>query len=58
MTFFSYKLFLFYKSLFFFYTSSLSLINMRISKMKFEIRDIQSRTKRVKIENLKMIMFF
>ena len=37
---------------------SLFFINIRISKMRFETRDVQSRVKKMKIENLKTIMFF
>ena len=37
---------------------SFPLINIRILKMRFETRDVQSRVKRMKTENLKTIMFF
>ena len=56
--FFFYKSLLFYESSFILYTLLLSLKNIRISKTRFEIRDVQSRVKRVKIENLKTIIFF
>ena len=55
-----YKSFLFYKlSLFFIHPLfSFPFINIQILKMRFETRDVQSRVKRVKIENLKTIIFF
>ena len=49
---------LFYKSFLFFIHHLFFLINIRISKMRFEIRDVQSRIKKMKIENLITIMFF
>ena len=55
---FFYKSSLFYKSLLLFMHHLLLFINIRISKTRFEIRDVQRRVKRVKIENLKTIMFF
>ena len=41
---------------FYFYASSLSLINIRISNIKFETCDVQNQIKRIKIENLKTII--
>ena len=55
---FFYKSFLFYKLFLFFMHHFFFFLNIRIWKTRFKIRDVQSRIKRVKIENLKMIMSF
>ena len=53
-----YKSLLFYKLFFTPYASLLSFINIQILKTRFEIRDVQNRIKRMKIENLKRLCFF